>query len=383
MVQGALCRSFIMNNLHHKIESVQQPSVEQVKKILTMKLVVRSEYWGRSLQGRVQQEQQNPQNPYRVITCQAVLRKPGKYWGCCAHHGSRVLELNESHFMEENAGDWELYHVRSLPVENNVYHELFLVPHDQTCIDTTDKLHRHQWTFMGNVSAGMARMDLEPLLTSLLQPNDTLGYLCHHVHIQVMMDHALDREMDDKMKRKARINRKRTKNKYLETDPAPPPPMIAHVVSNDASFATTADFSQSSNNTIPSAHNEYGGDVGPPPPIPSFPHFVHGEAVYPLHAMTNYPHLWNAGGMPNNNNDNGYYSAMGCSSSPNSNNYPMGPAQQFCIMTSQQHGWQGGGGVSFDNTNTFGSFDGWEPPPPPSFSGVDMSNRYYSMMGSG
>jgi hypothetical protein len=343
-----------MNQVHHKIESVQ-PSVEQVKKTPTMKLIVRSAYWGRLLEGRLQQEQRKPQSPYRVITCQAIIRKPGRYWGCCAHHGSRVLELNESHFMEQDVGNWELYHVRSLPVENNVYHELFLLPHNQTCIDINDKLHRNQWTFMGNVSAGMARMDLDPFLKSLLQPNDTLGYHCHHVHIQVMMDRALDREMDDKRKTKARIARK-TKKFLKNKDPPLPPPMIAHVVSHDVSSFTTTDPSQSSNTntSIPNAHNGYGGDH----PVPSFPHFVHGEPVYPLpllHTMTNYPHLYTGGGMPNNGHDMG---------SPN-NDYPMGSAQQFCMMT------------PFSSTNTFGSFDGWETP---SFSSFDMPNGY--MLGS-
>ena len=327
-----------------------------------MKLVVRSEYWGRLLEGRVQKEQRNPQSPYRVITCQAVLKKHGRYWGCCAHHGNRVLELNESHFMEQDTGNWELYLVRSLPIENNVYHELFLMPHNQTFIDTNDKVHRNQWTFMGSVSAGMVRMDLEPLLESFLRPNDALGYHCHHVHIQVMMDHALDRQMEDKMKRKARITRKTKKD--LKTDPSL---NIAHVVSYDAHSFTTADHlsqSSSSNNyTIPSACNEYGGG----PPVPSFPHFVHGEAVYPLpmlQTMTNYPHLYT--GMLNNNH--GYTGSI-------NNNYPMGPAQQFCMMTGQHAGWQG---ESFGNTHTFGSFDGWETP---SFSGFDMPNNGY-MLGS-
>jgi hypothetical protein len=366
-----------MSQTHHKIESVQQPPVEQVKKTPTMKLVVRSEYWGRLLEGRMQREQRNPQSPYRVITCQAVLRKPGKYWGCCAHSGSRVLELNESHFMEHDAGNWELYHVRSLPVENNVYHELFLLPHNQTCINTDDKVHRNQWTFMGSISAGMVRMDLEPFLKSLLQPNDSLGYHFHHVHIQVMMDHALDREMDDKIKKKARLSRQQTKNKIIKTNRPPPSPMIAHVVSHDASSIATADLSQqqSINNTstsIPaSAHNKYDDGF----PFPSFPHFVHGEAVHPRPILTSYPHphLYTAAEMLININNN-------------NNNYPpMGPAQQFCMATGQNYdGWQGGWqGESFVNTtNTFGSFDGsWETPA--SFSSFDtMPNYGGCMMGS-
>ena len=61
----------------------------------TLKLIVRSQYWGRELKGKTCRNvytRMNVKAPL-VITSQAVLYNTDGFWGCCPAHGKRVLEL--------------------------------------------------------------------------------------------------------------------------------------------------------------------------------------------------------------------------------------------------------------------------------------------------
>ena len=271
-----------------KIDESNHKSEENPVKT-KMKLVVRSDFWGRVLEGRLQREQRQPENPYRIISCQAVGSKVGKYWGCCPHHGSRVLELNESHFLEHFDGDWDLYHVRSLPADGHTFHELFLLPQNQTIIDTNARQHFNDWRFMGTVSAGMARMDLEPLLETFLKPNQYLPYPCNHVHMQIMMDKAFDRKARD-FKRKGEIKRMKKISITESSDKLQPP--ILHSVSNDASFTT-----DSTSSTVPAAHDDPSWSTTAiyctsNPPTHGFGYATMGQTMYPMMVEVPTPALY-------------------------------------------------------------------------------------------
>jgi len=71
-----------------------------------MKLVIRSAYWGNTLRGKPFVDQATGARPNRTISCQAVLKNEGQFWGCCPSHGKRVLEMTEQHFIDTFSGDW-------------------------------------------------------------------------------------------------------------------------------------------------------------------------------------------------------------------------------------------------------------------------------------
>ena len=177
-----------------------------------MKLVVRSPYWGRILKGKTRRNYDNagiPGRPYRVIGCQAVLQAvEGQYWGCCPHHGKRVLELRECHFTDHFAGNWDLYMIGSSVTPTYVVHAFFMLPQNQTVIDLAYKIATQGWTYIGTANASVVRMDLEGMLCDILKQNDAVGFRYHHVHLEILMDQVFDRETP--RSRKAAIEKSRS-----------------------------------------------------------------------------------------------------------------------------------------------------------------------------
>ena len=160
-----------------------------------MKLIVRSQYWGRTLKGRTNRTEASLNRPFRTISSQAVLYNTDEYWGCCPHHGKRVLELQECHFQDYMPGsDWDLYAVQSWVSPTHSINDFFLLPQQQNIIDVSRNIILSGWTFIGTCTTGSIRDDLDSYLRPWLEQNDSFGYRYHHVHIEIMMHSAFDRE---------------------------------------------------------------------------------------------------------------------------------------------------------------------------------------------
>lgn len=157
-----------------------------------MKLIVRSQYWGRVLKGKKRCDFED--ETYYTISCQAVLSIEGQYWGCCPHHGKRVLELKEHHLQDHHPHDWDLYMVCSSALPQNVFHTFFLLPQSQTVIDIDRRMRFEGWTYFGTVSASTVHEDIGGLLQDFLKKNDEIGCRYHHTHIEILMDQIFDRE---------------------------------------------------------------------------------------------------------------------------------------------------------------------------------------------
>eukprot|EP00538_Stauroneis_constricta_P006445 CAMPEP_0119562108 /NCGR_PEP_ID=MMETSP1352-20130426/19533_1 /TAXON_ID=265584 /ORGANISM="Stauroneis constricta, Strain CCMP1120" /LENGTH=692 /DNA_ID=CAMNT_0007610455 /DNA_START=108 /DNA_END=2189 /DNA_ORIENTATION=+ len=207
-----------------------------------MKLIVRSKYWGRVLSGRLMRDANNPSQTYHLISAQAFIHKNGPFWGCCPQHGSRVLDLSEEHFLESHPGPWDLYHSNNNVMEtsdlDNFFQDFYLIPQNQTAIDVAKHTENGFWLYVGTIDAGKALSDLESLLVPFFFPPDhrhghvkpetgtketgpatanhpqiQVRALIHqqlhghnpvlkrHVHVQIMMKSATDKDMTRKCKR--------------------------------------------------------------------------------------------------------------------------------------------------------------------------------------
>ncbi len=183
-----------------------------------LKLIVRSQYWGRELKGRTCRNvftNKNNKAPL-VITSQAVLYNSNNtdgFWGCCPNHGKRVLELQEYHFSDACEGcHWDLYLVGTWVSPSASIHDFFLLPQSQTSVDIDSNVRFNGWSYFGTCNADMIRSGIDDLLRSLLVQNDSYGTRRHHVHIDIMMDRAFDRETPRSRKinnEKARVERKK------------------------------------------------------------------------------------------------------------------------------------------------------------------------------
>jgi len=228
----------------------------------TMKLVVRSPYWGRILKGKTRRNYDNGSMagvPYRVISCQVVLSTvEGQYWGCCPHHGKRVLELKEHHFTDHYTGDWDLYMVGSSVASNYVVHSFFLLPREQNLIDVNYKVAMQGWVFKGAASASLIRMDLEGYLSDILKQNTGIGYHFHHVHMEILMNEVLDRETPRSRRvtpdkscfgdnSVATLQSPHSTDDAISTSNVAPP--VPRVVSNDTSWLSDAASSNSASST--------------------------------------------------------------------------------------------------------------------------------------
>jgi len=256
----------------------------------TMKLVVRSPYWGRILKGKTRRTIEYggiPGRPYRVIGCQAVLSAvEGQYWGCCPHHGKRVLEMKEHHFTDQFAGDWDIFAIPPITTPTYMVHGFFMLPQNQTVIDVPFKIATEGWSFVGTANASVVRMELEAMLADILKQNDSVGFRYHHVHLEVLMDQVFDRETPRSRKaaiEKARTGRgssassivtPRSTNSGGDASSTGTSPPIPHVVSNDASWLSDA-------TTAPPQHLES---------MP--PAWSHQGVAHQYHPPQSYPPLW-------------------------------------------------------------------------------------------
>lgn len=227
-----------------------------------LKLIVRSQYWGRELKGRTCRNVHTYMNVKAplVITSQAVLYNTDGFWGCCPAHGKRVLELQEYHFSDVSEGcNWDLYLVGTWVSPTQSVHDFFLLPQNQTSVDIARNETNNGWSFFGTCDTGMIRSGIDRLLRGLLQENDTTyGHRYHHVHIDIMMDKAFDRETPRSRKlnnEKARAGRKKsfdcipnnyerqessvtTEGETASTEQETPPPAASKVSNATKSFAT-------------------------------------------------------------------------------------------------------------------------------------------------
>jgi len=179
----------------------------------TMKLIIRSPYWGRILKGRpvrnVYTNSTSKNKAPRVISSQAIIYNTDGFWGCCPHHGKRVLEMQECHFSDFVVGfGWDLYLVGTWVSPSHSIHDFFFLPQNQNLVDINRNILLNGWSYVGTCRAEGVRSGLDDMLRTLLQENEiTYGHRYHHVHIDIMMDHIFDRETP----RSRKINNERAR----------------------------------------------------------------------------------------------------------------------------------------------------------------------------
>eukprot|EP00534_Pseudo-nitzschia_fraudulenta_P001973 CAMPEP_0201117048 /NCGR_PEP_ID=MMETSP0850-20130426/1147_1 /ASSEMBLY_ACC=CAM_ASM_000622 /TAXON_ID=183588 /ORGANISM="Pseudo-nitzschia fraudulenta, Strain WWA7" /LENGTH=568 /DNA_ID=CAMNT_0047381285 /DNA_START=202 /DNA_END=1908 /DNA_ORIENTATION=- len=179
-----------------------------------LKLIVRSQFWGRELKGRACRNVATKGNVRApcVISSQAILYNKDGFWGCCPDHGKRVLELQEDHFSEACEGNWHLHHKGTWCGDGVYIHEYLLLPEEQTLVDMS---RNDSWLFVGVCAEGDILRGLDSLVRPVLKRNDEFSnrHTSTHVHIDIMMDSVRDKETprsrkvnNDKI-RAARANR--------------------------------------------------------------------------------------------------------------------------------------------------------------------------------
>jgi hypothetical protein len=149
-----------------------------------MKLYHRTSYWGDCIRGN-----RSIAFKFPVIQVQALLSEDCGTYGCCRHRGRRCIELDETHFISNDRGEWIFYHVRSVLGEGGrhgeYYHDFALLPKSQAMAKTVGK----GWSLLGSVRACTARIDLAPLLRPFLVTNDHFQYYAkQHAHIAIAME---------------------------------------------------------------------------------------------------------------------------------------------------------------------------------------------------
>jgi hypothetical protein len=270
----------------------QQPSSSSSTQQRNMKLIVRSQYWGRTLKGKTCRTPASLNRPFRTIASQAVLYNTDEYWGCCPHHGKRVLELQECHFQDATPDqDWDLYAVQSWSSPSYSINDFFLLPRNQTVMDVSRNIILSGWTFVGTCAANNIRNDLDSYLRPWLEENDQFGYRYHHVHIEIMMNSAFDRETP----RSRKVNNEKARQERHEKHGSTTQPESSESTDDAHSSEREGPPSVPGNAFVlrtPAPQTSSG------PPIPhvisndsssAFSHSVASSAMTPYHDVHGYP----------------------------------------------------------------------------------------------
>lgn len=188
-----------------------------------MKLYHRTSFWGKDLHGYKARGHKLP-----IIQVQAIISDEGddSKYGCCRHHGRRVVMIDESHFIaNERDSDWNLYHVKTVLGEEtpggDFFHDFALIP-----MTRCNKKNIGQgWTLLGSVRPCAARMDLAPLLRPFLVKNNNTKYVYakHHAHVALAMNKVTIQEPRPRTKQqedqqKERKQQQEVKNGEEQTD---------------------------------------------------------------------------------------------------------------------------------------------------------------------
>jgi len=262
-----------------------------IEKQQNLKMIVRSQYWGRELKGRICRNVftvMNVKAPL-VITSQVVLYNTDGFWGCCPNAGKRVLELQEYHFSDASEGyDWDLYLVGTWVSPAQSIHDFFLLPQNQTSVDIERNECHNGWSFCGTCKAGQIRSGIDDMLRDLLVANDAYHHRYHHVHIDVMMNKVFDRETPRSRKVNNEKHRAERKKNVDST------PEICERQESSVTTEVTASTEHESpphvaSNTSGGANRTFATKVvGAAPPIPRLiPRDSMSYAVPMPHPMTN------------------------------------------------------------------------------------------------
>lgn len=235
-----------------------------------LKLIVRSQYWGRELKGKTCRNvytNMNVRAPL-VITSQAVLYNTDGFWGCCPCQGKRVLELQEYHFSDACKGCcWDLYLVGTWVSPTQSIHDFFLLPQEQISVDIERNERLNGWSFFGTCNAGMIRSSINDILRDLLLQNDAHGHRYHHVHIDIMMDSAFDRETP--RSRKLNNDKNRAERKKNIDSVSYCKEQQESSVTTDATASTEQESPPSASSKASNVYKSFATKVvGAAPPIP-------------------------------------------------------------------------------------------------------------------
>mmetsp|Transcript_9693 Transcript_9693/g.20980 ORF Transcript_9693/g.20980 Transcript_9693/m.20980 type:complete len:629 (+) Transcript_9693:373-2259(+) len=255
----------------HQHLNGQSSNTDEMQKL---KLIVRSQYWGRILKGRTCRNvftNMNVKAP-RVISSQAVLYNEDGFWGCCPTHGKRVLELQEYHFSDvcEDC-NWNLFLVGTWVSPSQSIHDFFLLPENQSSVDIKRNVHYNGWSFVGTCSANIIRSGIDAMLRNLLQENNSYGHRYHHAHIDIMMDQAFDRETPRSRKlnnEKIRAERKISINSTLKDCEKQESSVSTDGTASTEQALTEQDGPQSTTSEASNQNNQFGTKPVGAPPIP-------------------------------------------------------------------------------------------------------------------
>jgi hypothetical protein len=174
-----------------------------------LQLVFRSNFWGKTLNGS---------NHHAIKNCPECLRKMRHFkaqldfddlrsTGCCAHFGKRVVEINESHFLDCHRDQWDLYSYIELSNKGHhcVYHQFILVPQNHAAnAQLKATQHLHKWQYLGECRASTMRLDIEFFLNANLSQRLHEQWKQHHFHIDIFMDQLVDRTLAERPNDKER-----------------------------------------------------------------------------------------------------------------------------------------------------------------------------------
>ncbi len=171
-----------------------------------MKLMVRTSYWGPVIKGKATE---GVGRNYPYIIAQACDESdPISCAGCCPCYGQRIVSMEERHFLEFHAEEWELYQTKRFPSPMKVIYEFILLPKSEIYADMIQHgISNKDWAYVGVSLASMIRMDLERLLRPYLSLNRNSQCLCCHCHIRVVMKHLRDKSHPFKRTNRTKVTK--------------------------------------------------------------------------------------------------------------------------------------------------------------------------------